>query len=620
MYLNGKRHGSVNLFRIGAYPMGALGSVTFVWKPIENDADDQRTLWMFVHASFYQDVVNEISAAFDLEMVASPKVDDAKVQAELKVRQKVLCRRNETLNVELRELRDQFNYFRLTGPLSQAVLSKAFVCKMNAATTTESRTWLDDVLATELGALAHNSQSNYWSNVQTVNSPSELCPNMVLALNIEDPRINRPTKRTQAFPAEEEPQPPSQKFNDATLEIPEFNSVSQIWEHRCRDAITKAKMSTHELCTQRNQNALVPGERCAFEDALQAVPVMLLQRPGSPDSKFKRLGYGCGWDVIVPAGYGISTWMCLVMWGARAGGLRESETVCRESGFDEFEPDTVTGRQNGEERHRELREKYFKLPQNKRPNYNKLSINSPFKCLWSQLINDWNNNNDGVSDFYVLRDPVHLQMIQRSLDSCSPIGAIDLPTNCLVPITLTMDTRGTLENNSLICLPKPGDLKRDARKKRNFDNAPVHEEPLRADANEKERKTLRANHLKLLKRLRRRRVRVKRRKQETSERRVLIAKPGTAKLIRDQMDKMRELWLPENPVSVRGQCSREVIGFVTFSNFSFIEATVTGTGYVALNSLPKLIKSCSKSKGNVRLLVRSTNSRQYRLAKVKVKV
>lgn len=264
--------------------------------------------------------------------------------------------------------------------------------------------------------------------------------------------------------------------------------------------------------------------------------------------------------------------------------------------------------------------RYFKLPQNKRPNYTKLSINSPFKCHWSQLVKEWNNNNVNDREFYVLRDPAHLQMIQKSLETCRPICTIDLPTNCLVPITLTMDSRGTLENNSLICLPKPSDLKRDFRKKQTFDSEPVYEEPLKVDENENERKALRLSHLKLLKRLRRRRVRVKRRKQETSDKRVLIAKPGTAKLIRDQMNKIRELWLPENQATVRNQCSREVLGFVTFSNFSFIEATVTGTGYITLNSLAKLITNCGKAKGNVRVMVRSTNSRQYRLAKIKVKV
>lgn len=363
MYLNGKRHGSLDLFKVNSYPMGALGSVTFIWKPVENvnslvkvdDTDDRRTVWIFVHASFYRDVVDELSIVFDLKEFEYVKVDD-KNQDELKVRQKVLHRRNETLNVELKELKDQLNYFRLTGPLSQAVLSNAFKCKATT-TKTDSPSWLENFLSTEMGALAHNSQSNYWSNVKTVNSPAELCPNMVLALNIEDPRINRPTKRTQAFPADEEPQSTTQKFNDSTLEIPEFNAVSRIWDHHSRDAISKAKMSTHELCTQRNKNALVPGERCAFEDALQAVPVLLLQRPGCSDAKFKRLGYGCGWDVIVPGGYGISTWMCLIMWGARAGGLRESETVCRESGFDEFAPDTLTGLRNSEEKHQELRDK-----------------------------------------------------------------------------------------------------------------------------------------------------------------------------------------------------------------------------------------------------------------------
>lgn len=360
MYLNGKRQGSLNLFKADLYPMGALGNITFIWKPVENlkadDTDDRRTIWLFVHASFYRDVVDEISDLFDLKEVVKSKSDEAddKPLDALKVRQKVGYRKNEKLNIELNELKDQLNYFRLTGPLSQAVLGSAFKCKINSIMP-DSRTWLDNFLSTEMGALAHNSQSNYWSNIKTVNSPSELSPNMVLALNIEDPRINRPKKRTQIFPAEE----PSttQKFNDSTLEIPEFNAVSQIWDHNVRDAISKSKMSTHELCTQRNKNALVPGERCAFEDTLQAVPVLLMQRPGCLDSKFKRLGYGCGWDVIVPAGYGISTWMCLIMWGARAGGLRESETVCRESGFDEFEPDTLTGIRISDEKYEELRDR-----------------------------------------------------------------------------------------------------------------------------------------------------------------------------------------------------------------------------------------------------------------------
>lgn len=364
MYINGKRQGSVNLFKADSYPMGALGNVSFIWKPIENIAnakadymDDRRTLWLFVHVSFYDEVVNTISTVFDLkEVEVESEAENADEALDrLKIRRKTTHRKNEISKMELRELKDQLNYFRLTGPLSQAVLSNAFKCKGTTATP-ENHTWLNDFISTEIGALAHNSQSNYWSNIKTVNSPSELCPHMVLALNIEDPRINRPKKRTQAFPAVEPPT--SHKFNDATLEIPEFNTVSQIWDHQVRDDIFESKMSTHDLCTERNKSALVPGERCPFEDSLQAVPVLLMQRPGCSESKYKRLGYGCGWDVIVPAGYGISTWMCLIMWGARAGGLRESETICRESGLDEFEPDTLTGVRNSEDKYQELRERY----------------------------------------------------------------------------------------------------------------------------------------------------------------------------------------------------------------------------------------------------------------------
>lgn len=185
-----------------------------------------------------------------------------------------------------------------------------------------------------------------------------------------------------------------------------------------------------------------------------------------------------------------------------------------------------------------------------------------------------------------------------------------------------MTTRGSPGDFSIICAPSPGDLNRNSRKLRQFDNEPVYTEPLKMDLDERERKQLRTNHLKLLKRLRRRRVRVKKRKQETAERRVLIAKPGTGKLIAEQLKKMRDLWLPETIESIRYQCSREVVGYMTQGNFSFIEAAVAGVGYITLNGLKKLLNICQKAKrgsgGGCQVLVRGTNTRQYRLATMKV--
>lgn len=266
---------------------------------------------------------------------------------------------------------------------------------------------------------------------------------------------------------------------------------------------------------------------------------------------------------------------------------------------------------------------YFKLPPNKRPNYTKLSIVSPFKCPWSQLIYDWSSPSS--TSFFVLRDRIVLEKIRQILQKKSSqpqvlsISELNLPDSCLIPVHIIMNTRGNPEDFSIICLPKRLDFKQNSHNRQMHDNESVYTEPLKNDANEKMRKELRKNHLALLKRLRGRRVRIKRRKQEHAEKRVLISKPGTTKIITEQRQRIRELWLPEVPkTTVRHQCSRETIGYLSSSNFSFVEATVAGVGYVTCAGMIKLIEVNHKQiKGNM-VLVRGTTTRQYRFGSIMV--
>lgn len=270
--------------------------------------------------------------------------------------------------------------------------------------------------------------------------------------------------------------------------------------------------------------------------------------------------------------------------------------------------------------------RFFKKPQNKRPNYTKLAIESPFLCRWSQLMADWSiiNSKSTASDFYVLREKQSLSTIRQILQRRIPFSALSVPhpNNCLIPVYLTMSTRGSPDNCAIICLPKPSDLKRNVRNIKSLDTEPVYTEPLRTDQHEKERKQLRSVHLKLLKRLRRRRVRAKRVLQETAEKRVLIAKPGTAKIVAEQLERMRDLWLPKPTTGVRNQCSREVFGYMTQANFSLSEATVCGVGYITLQGLRKLVAANDKmmggKRGGCQVLVRGTQTRHYRLASLAV--
>lgn len=98
------------------------------------------------------------------------------------------------------------------------------------------------------------------------------------------------------------------------------------------------------------------------------------------------------------------------MFGARAGGLRETENLCFEMGQSYFPPDSEAGRQEEKRIEAELKDKYFRLPPSKRVNYIKLGINSPFVCPWKVLLEDWSTIN--VNDYFVLRDRNILHILQ----------------------------------------------------------------------------------------------------------------------------------------------------------------------------------------------------------------
>lgn len=92
------------------------------------------------------------------------------------------------------------------------------------------------------------------------------------------------------------------------------------------------------------------------------------------------------------------------MWGARAGGLREMNSVIFESDQQSFLlPDTKAGGTEENTLTSMLKEKFFKLPPNKRPNYNKFGISSPFNWNWQLLLKEWGCNEDLASNFFVLR-------------------------------------------------------------------------------------------------------------------------------------------------------------------------------------------------------------------------
>ncbi|XP_067613015.1 ribonucleases P/MRP protein subunit POP1 isoform X2 [Eurosta solidaginis] len=643
-YISGRREGSIDLFRDGQYPNYALGRVSFMWQPnfLEhaNSEDIKRTLWIWIHPSAYSAVLLELLTVFQLKCQNSIKVplgcDEKFAENNKKAKEKsskpkeqrclqfmtknlgfqrIMRYRNATTNIELSDLKDAMNRFRLTGHLSQSVLNKAFKPKSLKEHT--RNTWLHTLLEENSDfQSAHENQIEFWQNCIELRSPGELLSNMILSLNIEDPRLQRPMKRTKAVPE----LTTSQTNLDFILTIPENLAHSPLWNDDIRNGLCKSMIKPSDYSQLRAKHAAVPGVRCQFEEEMQAVPVMLIQRPGSQRSQYKRLGYGCGWDIIAPAGYGMPIWLSLIMWGAKPGGLREFESVARELGTEEHLPDTVAGRVLADMRHQELRSKYFRKPPNKRHSYKKLAIVSPFRAPFPALIRDWavypKQIAEKHSTFHVLRDRTLLQQILLYIQGKSKIFPNEIPENCLLQLHLRMKSRGSLDDFALICLPTRNDFKRNLKHIKKGNQEPVFTEPLLPDLSEGKRKAIRKAHKKLLKRLRARRVREKRKQQETSNMRVYIKPANTAGIVAVHFEQMCKLWLPEDHstlYSVRKQCQREVFGYAPNAHFSYTEATVCAVGYVTPTGLKELLTLCRQM--NVRqpmCLMRSPKSRHYR--------
>lgn len=99
------------------------------------------------------------------------------------------------------------------------------------------------------------------------------------------------------------------------------------------------------------------------------------------------------------------------MRGARTGGLRESNSMLFEMGKPQFlYPDTDAGIEEDTRNCNQKKLTFFSKPPNKRPNYNKFKIVSPFLCNWKLLLKDWDSNFTG--NFSVIRDRRVLNLIE----------------------------------------------------------------------------------------------------------------------------------------------------------------------------------------------------------------
>ncbi|XP_026762889.2 ribonucleases P/MRP protein subunit POP1 [Galleria mellonella] len=576
-YINGIREGSIHLYKANSFPLGYIGKIQFIWIQSE---DTNKTLFLFVHPSQAKQVSTILKEILNGD-------NNTDIYEHCEKRRKLT--NNYLEKIQIKIIPGRFNRFRLTGPNSHAILARSLKCVENIEKLKSSK-WTSIV---DVNKLHLTEKFEYWKMISNAHAPSQLPPSIVIGLIVKDPRLSRPSHRTKAKSDSHE------IINtECLLTTPKTVSYSPLWDTNIQEIITKEKMNNSDYIKHVTKNQLVPGEVFEDDPALQCIPVVLIQRPGSQVSNFKKIGYGSGWDVIIPSGYGIQFWQTFIMFGARSGGLRETESLAFEMGECYLPPDSDAGQEEERRIYLELEDKYFKRPPSKRVNFIKLGINSPFICHWKLLLKDWCNvENRNFDNFFVLRDRELLVKFQDCISRKQELPQIECAEECLVAVYIRIANKGFLKKHALICLPENGD---------STNNMLV--EPRHDDQNEKLRKEKRLEHKTNMKRLRRKRIKLK--KKATTA----ILKPQKRKLEPSEYVKsMRDLWLPVDVKSVRRTCSRQIMGYLTQAAFSFLEARSCGIGYVTYNALNTLLKC-----GYNEILVRNTTSRKYRLATLQV--
>ncbi|XP_072754555.1 ribonucleases P/MRP protein subunit POP1 isoform X4 [Anoplolepis gracilipes] len=642
VYTNGHKEGTLMFFKKNGYPRFPIGNVNFFWRPSETEI---RTIWIWVHPAFYNNFLSEIISSFEFKQNnAEQNITDITNDSNYLYTNDAGCK--------MIILRNALNRFRLYGPLALNVLREAlqipslseldFDPEMSCTITEEQDSSLNNEKLDASNISTDNSvsmqsterikidkseenttiskdlsiqdlkkklwhtkyykerenkeafkiQELLWQSIKLLGSPNLLPTNMIIGLTVLDPRFYLPEKRTKCKM--------DTTFSElkSVYQLPTDSNRSPIWDAQLRHIVSNSCLSTSTINKLRSQ-CLVPGisnDQYFNKDIMAKIPILLIQKPGTIT------GLGSSIDIIVPSGWAMPFWLAFIMRCARVGALRESRLIAFESLQlnvpDINEPNSPAYIREALIKKEELTNKYFCYPPNRRVNFVKFGIHSPFFCDWKNLTKGWSD----VEDFYVLRNRELLSLLQTGIHPVKRKNAKSKSTaqntqfnfqdfdeykNCLVHVQLSMVGKGSPKKFAIICMPTHEDMEKFENKKW---VGPV--EKCHTDPNEKSRKILRKNHLALLKRLRRQRVQRKKTFQD-SEWKLLKKSVGSSnaikhtsilvhrRIISDQSIKMSKLYLPES-TEVRHSCDREVMGYVTIGGLSFSHAKGIGIGLICI--------------------------------------
>ncbi|KAM4027999.1 ribonucleases P/MRP protein subunit POP1 isoform 2-T3 [Anomaloglossus baeobatrachus] len=430
--ISGRRQGSLVLYRADKYPSEALGHVTFIWKPrnVLETTSDERQLWIWMHPALKADVLKELRLVCLCEdrpnnfvSISGPpaqpppkeeppahvtgtgrkrKLRDKEGEKAVPVKKIVgdgtratpdpyFWTSTET-SITIRDLTMEIVRYRLVGPMSNCVLGDALHAAPLHKDTEDSgpHGWWADYCRNPDNVLRHNSQDSLFKLLKGIESPAQIPSGTILGLTVGDPRLNLPNKRTKSFPNLENYKGGEKMKSLMVAGVPVDCTQSLIWSPDVRAQVLDNKISEQDINRLRSA-LLVPGSELDLGNRESKIPVLLIQQPGKITGK-DRPGWGSGWDICLPKGWGMAFWIPLIYRGVRVGGQQQGLQHYRYMGAPSVPgdfPDTPAGAQSALEAKAELHEKYTRRPPAKRTNFIKHGVLAPFHCPWEQLAREW---------------------------------------------------------------------------------------------------------------------------------------------------------------------------------------------------------------------------------------
>jgi len=534
-------------------------------------------------------------------------------------------------STQIIDFQGTINRFTIVGPNRFKVLRS--VCVPACVESTQSSPSDDQEKLTWWKSFYSNPENlqNFVADKSAfLANPDEVTRN--ISLTVRDPRLLLPIKK---FPDDKEIKSKKEieEFSEAKatngchVSAAEDGESSQAWtkapffSSQIRDSVSLSKCSDVEINKKRSQS-LIPGTKINLGEEESRIPVVILPQENSL-------------SLLVPAGWGMSFWMCLVFHGCRVGGYRELQHQQLEQGNVPLlvkYPESEAFHEESESTAEKLKSTHFALPPNKRVNFAKLGIASPFEPPLRILVADWLSDsaiekkksaNDGgdQSLLRVLRDEAVLEKIRRG-----DFSDVESFRDHLVTVKLKVEGRGKLGLNTLLCVPSEDDLSRQGPWE-----GPV--EPQQEDTMEQERKRAREQHQNNKKRLKRQWKKLKDKQMLMKTQATALGQPlDTAKLdlVTENMKTVKKIRNNENDQfgaktedfwigdfnSVRHSCRREVIGYLTAANMAYTVGAFVGFGFITLRGLQKLQEVANKP--NNLVLTRETSSLQYRFSSLTI--